>query len=73
VIWIPRPLYESLPYASVVLGISCLVAPFMLERGPSGLLLTLGGMFVTLGLVLWMKRREFRTTRHDYDPRALDE
>ena len=26
-----------------------------------------------LGLVLWMKRREFRTTRHDYDPRALDE
>ncbi len=71
--WIPRPLYESLPYVSIVAGIACLAAPFLLESGPRALLLTAGGLFVTLGLVVWMKRRDYRTTRHDYDPRALDE
>jgi hypothetical protein len=28
---------------------------------------------VTLGLLLWMKRRDYRSTQSAYDPRAIDE
>ena len=32
-----------------------------------------GGALVTVGALLWMKRRDYRTTQAGYDPRAIDE
>ena len=71
--WIPRPLYEVIPHVSVVAGLACFAAAWFTDRGPRGFALVLGGLFVIVGLVLWMKRRDYRSTQSDYDSRALDE
>ncbi len=71
--WILRPLYEVIPYASVAAGAACFAVAYYTDYGPSGMIFALGGLFVTVGLVLWMKRRDYRSTQSDYDPRALDE
>jgi len=71
--WIPRSLYELLPYAYMVAGAIALVAAFVGERGPRGLLMLLGGLGLTVGLVLWMRRREYRESQSEYDSRSLDD
>ena len=32
-----------------------------------------GGALVTIGALLWMKRRDYRATQSGYDPRAIDD
>jgi len=71
--WIPRPLYESIPYASAGAGLALLAAAFLAHGGPRGLLFASGGLALTVGLVLWMKRRDYRSTQSDYDPHSLDD
>jgi hypothetical protein len=71
--WIPRRLYELLPYVYMVMGAGALVAAFAMERGPHGLLMLLGGLSLTAGLVLWMRRRDYRESQAEYDSRSLDE
>ncbi len=71
--WIPRSLYELLPYLYMTAGAAALVAAFIGERGPRGLLLLLGGLALTVGLVLWMRRREYRESQSEYDARSLDD
>ena len=71
--WIPRSLYELLPYAYMAAGAVALAAAFIGERGPRGLLMLLGGLGLTVGLVLWMRRREYRENQSEYDPGSLDE
>ncbi len=71
--WIPRPLYEAMPYAFVALGALLLAVAFRFERAPQGALFAAGGGFVVLGLVLWMKRRDYRSTHSEYDPHSIDE
>ena len=58
---------------SVLAGVACFAAAYFMNHGPRGFALVLGGLFVTVGLVLWMKRRDYRSTQSDYDSRALDE
>jgi hypothetical protein len=36
-------------------------------------LLAGGAVALTLGLVLWMRRRDYRDTRSEYDTQSLDE
>ena len=43
------------------------------QQGPRGLLLALGAPGLTLGLVLWMRRRDYRASQREYDTRALDD
>ena len=71
--WIPRPLYEAMPYVLAGAGAAMIAFAFLAQRGPKGALFGLGGLAVTIGLVLWMKRRDYRTTQTDYDPHSLDE
>lgn len=71
--WIPTPLYEAVPAASVALGAALVGAAFLFEGSLAGLLLGLGALAVTAGLLLWMKRRGYRQARSDYDPGALDD
>ena len=71
--WIPRRLYELLPYVYMALGAAAFVAAFAMERGPHGLLMLLGGLSLTAGLVLWMRRRDYRESQAEYDSRSLDE
>jgi hypothetical protein len=71
--WIPRPIYEALPYGYGLVGAGLLGAAWWLERGPRGWLLAGGAVALTLALVLWMRRRDYRSTNAEYDARALDE
>jgi hypothetical protein len=70
--WLPRPLYEALPYAYMAGGVVALGAAFLIDRGPRGLLLAFGAVALTLGLVLWMRRRDYRTSQREYDRDSLD-
>ena len=71
--WLPRRLYELLPYAYMAAGAAALAAAFLSKRGPHGLLMLLGGLGLTAGLVLWMRRREYRDNQAEYDSHSLDD
>jgi Flp pilus assembly protein TadB len=71
--WIPRSLYEVLPYAYMVAGAAALAAAFVGDRGPRSLLMLLGVLGLTVGLVLWMRRREYRENQSEYDSKSLDD
>jgi hypothetical protein len=71
--WIPRPLYEVLPYAYMAAGAAALGAAFFAEHAPHGFLMLLGGLGLTVGLVLWMRRRDYRASQAEYDGDSLDE
>ena len=71
--WMPRPLYEALPWLYMAAGALALAVAFLVERSPHGILMLLGGLGLTVGLVLWMRRRDFRTSQAEYDPHSLDE
>jgi drug/metabolite transporter (DMT)-like permease len=71
--WLPRPLYEAIPYAAVAAGAGCFAVAWWVEKAPHSLLFIAGGGLVTLGALLWMKRRDYRSTQSSYDPRAIDE
>ena len=70
--WIPRPLYEALPYAYMGVGVGLLGAAYFMHQGPRGLLLALGAIGLTVGLVLWMRRRDYRASQREYDAHSLD-
>jgi branched-subunit amino acid transport protein len=72
-IWIPRPVYEALPYVYVAAGTAMLLAAYFLPSGPRGWLVAAGLAAVVSGLVLWMHRRDYRSTQSEYDGRPLDE
>jgi drug/metabolite transporter (DMT)-like permease len=71
--WLPRPVYEAVPYTAVVAGLVCFAVAWWVERSPHSLLFIAGGALVTVGALLWMKRRDYRSTKAGYDPRAIDE
>lgn len=71
--WLPRPVYEAVPYAAIIAGGACFAVAYWVERSPHTLLFVGGGALVTIGALLWMRRRDYRTTQSDYDPRAIDE
>ena len=71
--WLPRPLYEAQPYACILVGLVCFAVAWWAERSPRSALFVLGGGLVTIGVLLAMKRRDYRSTQSDYDPRAIDE
>ena len=50
-----------------------LVAAYLIDKGPRGWLLAGGATALTIGLVLWMRRRDYRATRSEYDTHSLDE
>jgi len=71
--WIPRPLYEAIPYVYIAAGAAMLGIAYFLDQGPRGWLLAAGLATLTGGLVVWMRRRDFRTIRSEYDSRSLDD
>ena len=69
-----RPVYESLPYAYIVLGVGALVASF-LWRAPrwADWLAAFGAVAIVTGLVLALKRRDYRIQQRHYGGRFEDE
>lgn len=71
--WVPRPVYEAQPFVTVILGLAAFAAACFLPGSPRGVLFVVGGALATYGLMIWMKRRDYRRTQSNYDPRAIDE
>ena len=71
--WIPGRLYESLPYLYMAAGAAAFAVAFLSDRGPHGVLMFFGGLGLTVGCVLWMRRRDYRRSQADYDSHSLDE
>ncbi len=70
--WLSRPVYEFLPYAYMLVGALCLVASFFIAS-ESTLLMWAGMVALVVGLVLWLKRRDYRTAQSEYNRKSLDE
>ena len=72
--WISRPVYELLPYIYMLVGVGLLAAAWLVEMQvwPS-VFLALGALSLMGGLVLWLRRKDYRTRQAEYDSRSLDE
>lgn len=64
---IARTLYESLPYAYIVIGIAAAVASFLWRVPPwSDVMGGFGLLAVISGLVLVLRRRDYRIQKRHY-------
>jgi hypothetical protein len=72
--WINRPLYEFLPYLYMLLGAGLLAAAWLvhLQVWPS-VFLAIGALCLMGGLVLWLRRKDYRAKQAEYDTRSLDD
>jgi len=72
--WLPKPLYELLPYIYGTLGLVFLVVSWMGATGiASAVLLIAGSGLLLISLVLWLRRKDFRDSQRQYTNRSLDE
>ncbi len=72
--WIARPIYELLPYAYMLVGLALLGAAWLIEAGRlPGVFMLIGSLSLMAGLVLWLRRRDYRTRQSQYDAHSLDD
>jgi Flp pilus assembly protein TadB len=72
--WLARPVYESLPYVYMIVGLGLLAAAWFVdsETLPS-VFMVVGALSLMAGLVLWLRRRDYRTRQAEYNSRSLDD
>ena len=70
--WIPHALYEVLPLVYIAAGVLQLLCAFFIEAGPRALLLVTGSGCMIGGLVVWMRRRDYRATQAEYHRPPLE-
>ena len=64
---VSRPLYESLPYAYIVIGVAAGIASFAWRVADwSGILAIFGIVAIVGGLVLVLRRRDYRIQQRHY-------
>jgi NhaP-type Na+/H+ or K+/H+ antiporter len=72
--YLSRPIYELLPYVYIAAGACLLVASWYVRRAPwPTALFVLGLVAIVGGLVLWLRRRDYRTKQSEYTVRSLDD
>ena len=72
--WIARPLYELIPYLYMLVGLLMLGAAWLIDMQTlPGILLLLGSLSLLAGIVLWLRRKDYRTTQAEYSTRSLDD
>ena len=72
--WLARPIYEILPYLYMLVGLVLLGAAWLvnMETLPS-IFMVVGALSLLAGIVLWLRRKDYRTTQAEYTNRTLDE
>ena len=72
--WLARPIYEFLPYLYMLVGVALLGAAWFIEMStlPS-VFLVVGVLSIMAGLVLWLRRRDYRTRQSEYNSRSLED
>ncbi|MFO7287291.1 MAG: hypothetical protein LOD94_13185 [Gammaproteobacteria bacterium] len=62
--WLSKPLYEALPFVYMAAGLAAVIVGFVLElEAWSSMLVVVGLCALTGGLVLCLKRRDYRSSR----------
>ena len=73
-LWLAKPVYELLPYGYMLLGIVLSVGSWRVNAsGLSSLMLAAGLLLLIVGLVLWLRRRDYRAAQAQYNKHSLDE
>jgi hypothetical protein len=71
--WLSRPLYEMLPYLYMLIGSALLGWAWSLQLTTlPGLAMFLGAVSLLVGIVLWLRRRDFRRRQAEYTESSLD-
>ena len=72
--WMPRPIYELLPYVYMGLGAVLIGTAWFLqvETWP-GIMLGVGSISLLIGIVLFLRRKDYRTRQAEYSNRSLDD
>jgi hypothetical protein len=64
---LPKPIYESLPWAYALAGAALIAISHELHSGALSLLLLIAGVLGLVGgAAVWLRRRDFRATRAEY-------
>ena len=73
-VWLAKPLYEFLPYFYMLVGLVLAGSSWVVRAPgwPMGLLIA-GCVALLAGLVIWLRRRDYRTTQAQYNSHSLDE
>jgi hypothetical protein len=72
--WIARPIYELLPYLYMVVGAALLaIAWFLNLKTIPGVLLVVGSLSMLAGIVLWLRRKDYRTRQAEYSNKSLED
>ena len=72
--WLARPIYEFLPYLYMLVGAGLLAAAWLVDvHALPSLFMLVGSLSLMAGLVLWLRRRDFRTRQSEYNNRSLDD
>ena len=67
-IWLSKPIYEFIPYFYLLSGAACLMASLYLDYWYWPKICLAGGIFcLILGLVILLKRRDYREVRRQPD------
>jgi hypothetical protein len=62
--WLTKSLYESLPFYYIAVGVACLAGALYLNYGYWPIVGSLlGSASLVAGLVVWLKRRDYRRNR----------
>jgi len=70
---LPRLVYEGLPWLYFLGGVALLLGSYRLHSGGWSVLLLLSGLLGLLGgVVVWLRRRDFRTARTEYWSKSED-
>lgn len=66
--WLPRPLYESIPFYYIVLGAAAVAAAFFIDSWYWAEISATGGVLsLVIGLVLVLRRKGYRSSRSRLD------
>ena len=72
--WLARPVYEFLPYLYMLVGVGLLGAAWLIDvQTLPSIFMVVGALSLMAGLVLWLRRRDYRTRQAEYNSRSLDE
>lgn len=72
--WMPRPIYELLPYVYMGLGAVLIgIAWFLQVETWPGVMLGVGSLSLLVGIVLFLRRKDYRTRQAEYSNRSLDD
>jgi hypothetical protein len=72
--WMPRPIYELLPYVYMGVGAVLIgIAWFLQMETWPGIMLGVGSLSLLVGIVLFLRRKDYRTRQAEYSNRSLDD